>query len=57
MKNLFITLFLILSVLQLHAQQTVNDSLLLDYYQNQRFADAADYLKKYITSPLSMLKC
>lgn len=56
MKNLFITLFLTLSVLQIHAQQTASDSLLLDYYQNQRFADAADYLKKTYPEPVTDLK-
>ncbi|XHR96862.1 hypothetical protein ACFJIV_09540 [Mucilaginibacter sp. UC70_90] len=56
MKNLFITLLLTLSVLQLLAQQIANDSLLLDYYQNQRFADAADYLKKIYPEPVTDLK-
>lgn len=56
MKNLFITLFLTLSVLQIRAQQTANDSLLLDYYQNQRFADAADYLKKTYPEPVTDIK-
>jgi len=56
MKNLFITLFLILSVSQLCAQQAANDSLLLDYYQNQRFADAADYLKKIYPEPVTDIK-
>jgi tetratricopeptide (TPR) repeat protein len=37
------------------AQQSpaVNDSLLLDYYQNQRFAEAADYLKKSYPEPIA----
>src|SRR4051812_38519842 len=56
MENLFISLLLALSVLQLHAQQTANDSLLLDYYQNQRFADAASYLKKTYPEPVTDLK-
>jgi tetratricopeptide (TPR) repeat protein len=56
MKNLFITLFLILPVSQLCAQQAANDSLLLDYYQNQRFADAADYLKKIYPEPVTDIK-
>ncbi|WP_114938232.1 tetratricopeptide repeat protein [Mucilaginibacter endophyticus] len=56
MRNLFITLFLTLSVLQIRAQQTANDSLLLDYYQNQRFADAADYLKKTYPEPVTDIK-
>ncbi|MFC0514325.1 tetratricopeptide repeat protein [Mucilaginibacter angelicae] len=56
MKNLIITLLLTLSVLRIHAQQAANDSLLLDYYQNQRFADAADYLKKAYPEPVTDLK-
>ncbi|SEN90052.1 Tetratricopeptide repeat-containing protein [Mucilaginibacter gossypiicola] len=56
MKNLLTTLFLIFSVLQLCAQQPPNDSLLLDYYQDQRFADAADYLKKTYPEPVTDLK-
>lgn len=37
------------------AQQSpaLNDSLLLDYYQNQRFAEAADYLKKSYPEPIT----
>jgi tetratricopeptide (TPR) repeat protein len=37
------------------AQQkiTAGDSLLLEYYQNQRFADAADYLKKTYPEPIN----
>ncbi len=40
------------------AQQTpkIDDALLLDYYQNQRFADAADYLKKTYTEPVTDVK-
>ncbi|MDB5150778.1 MAG: tetratricopeptide repeat protein, partial [Mucilaginibacter sp.] len=56
MKSFFITLLLTLSVLQLRAQQAANDSLLLDYYQNQRFADAADYLKKIYPEPVTDIK-
>ncbi|WPV01302.1 hypothetical protein SNE26_05915 [Mucilaginibacter sp. cycad4] len=56
MKNLFISLLLTLSVLQLHAQQAANDSLLLEHYQNQRFADAADYLKKTYPEPVTDIK-
>jgi tetratricopeptide (TPR) repeat protein len=37
-------------------QPAVNDSLLLDYYQNQRFAEAADYLKKTYPEPVSNIQ-
>src|ERR1700709_2415717 len=42
----------------LKAQQlpAVNDSLLLDYYQNQRFAEAADYLKKTYPEPITNIR-
>lgn len=53
MKTLFLILTFTLSVFQLRAQQNANDSLLLDYYQNQRFADAADYLKKTYPEPVT----
>jgi tetratricopeptide (TPR) repeat protein len=56
MKSLIIALILTLSLFQLKAQQTANDSLLLDYYQNQRFADAADYLKKTYPEPVTDIK-
>jgi hypothetical protein len=38
------------------AQTKVDDALLLDYYQNQRFAEAADYLKTVYTEPITDLK-
>ncbi|RWY50908.1 tetratricopeptide repeat protein [Mucilaginibacter gilvus] len=38
------------------AQTKVDDALLLDYYQNQRFADASDYLKTVYTEPVTNLK-
>ena len=37
-------------------QPAVNDSLLLDYYQNQRFAEAADYLKKTYPEPVNNIR-
>jgi tetratricopeptide (TPR) repeat protein len=55
MKCLFIFSFLMCSITSLFAQQSsaANDSLLLDYYQNQRFAEAADYLKKTYPEPVN----
>ncbi|OOQ60892.1 tetratricopeptide repeat protein [Mucilaginibacter pedocola] len=38
------------------AQTKADDARLLDYYQNQRFADAADYLKTVYTEPISDIK-
>lgn len=38
------------------AQQSTPDALLLEYYQNQRFADAADYLKKANPEPVTDIK-
>jgi len=35
------------------AQQKADDALLLEYYQNQRFADALDYLKKTYPEPIT----
>ena len=45
-------------VTSLFAQQpaAANDALLLDYYQNQRFAEAADYLKKIYPEPVTDIK-
>jgi tetratricopeptide (TPR) repeat protein len=34
----------------------VDDALLLDYYQAQRFGEAADYLKKSYTEPINSIK-
>ncbi|GAA4307619.1 hypothetical protein GCM10023149_01210 [Mucilaginibacter gynuensis] len=55
------TLFTILSLFifaGLYAQQTdkLNDALLLEYYQNQRFAEAAQYLKTTYAEPVTDLK-
>jgi tetratricopeptide (TPR) repeat protein len=40
------------------AQQSykIDDALLLDYYQTQRFGEAADYLKKVNTEPITSVK-
>jgi tetratricopeptide (TPR) repeat protein len=58
MKCVFIFSFLMCSITSLFAQQSpaANDSLLLDYYQNQRFAEAADYLKKTYPEPVSNVR-
>lgn len=56
MKNFVVYVFLVFCVsMDVKAQQSpaVNDSLLLDYYQNQRFAEAADYLKKTYPEPIT----
>ena len=56
----FIALILITIFLTAHAfaQQSnkAGDALLLEYYQNQRFADAADYLKKTYPEPVTDVK-
>ncbi|PWK78953.1 tetratricopeptide repeat protein [Mucilaginibacter oryzae] len=57
MKKLFTTFILLLSAAStLFAQKGASDSLLLDYYQNQRFAEAADYLKATYPEPVTDLK-
>jgi len=59
MKSLALSILLVfyLSVGAKAQQQTVvNDSLLLDYYQNQRFAEAADYLKKTYPEPVNNIR-
>jgi tetratricopeptide (TPR) repeat protein len=54
----YLLLFLLLTPLAFNAsaQTKVDDALLLDYYQNQRFAEAADYLKTVYTEPVNDLK-
>ena len=58
MKSILI--FLVASLLSqlIFAQQTTksDDALLLDYYQNQRFADAVTYLRKTYPEPVTDLK-
>lgn len=58
MKSLFINLIIICLIPAVYGQQGVkaDDALLLEYYQNQRFADAADYLKKTYPEPVTDLK-
>ncbi|WP_183568795.1 tetratricopeptide repeat protein [Mucilaginibacter sp. SP1R1] len=58
MKRLILSVLLVFCLsLSTNAQQAaVNDSLLLDYYQNQRFAEAADYLKNTYPEPVTNIK-
>lgn len=58
MKYMIAYSFLMCFVTPLLAQQTTaaNNALLLDYYQNQRFAEAADYLKKTYPEPVTDIK-
>ena len=58
MKLLFISLIIIYFIPAVYGQQgsKADDALLLEYYQNQRFADAADYLKKTYPEPVTDLK-
>jgi tetratricopeptide (TPR) repeat protein len=58
MKPAFLFLVIIFFNISLFAQQSVkpNDALLLDYYQTQRFAEAADYLKKMYPEPVTEVK-
>jgi tetratricopeptide (TPR) repeat protein len=58
MKTLALYLITIIFAVPVFAQQSAkaDDALLLDYYQNQRFADAADYLKKTYPEPVNDVK-
>lgn len=60
MKILLFWLFnLVLLVFYSEAKgqtNTANDAVLIDLYQNQRFAEAADYLKRNYPEPLTDLK-
>ncbi|MCQ6959400.1 tetratricopeptide repeat protein [Mucilaginibacter aquariorum] len=58
MKSTLYLLIFCLSSISTFSQQTikVDDALLLDYYQNQRFAEAADYLKQTYTEPITNTK-
>jgi tetratricopeptide (TPR) repeat protein len=58
MKSAMLFALLVCSFCHGFAQQnpTTGDALLLDYYQNQRFAEAADYLKKTYPEPISDMK-
>jgi tetratricopeptide (TPR) repeat protein len=58
MKAIPLFLVIISFHVSLCAQQPVkpDDALLLDYYQSQRFAEAADYLKKTYPEPVTEVK-
>src|ERR1700739_1558460 len=58
MKSTLICIAFCLSSFIVFAQETtkVDDALLLDYYQTQRFGEAADYLKKNYTEPITSAK-
>jgi tetratricopeptide (TPR) repeat protein len=58
MKSILICITVCLSSLMSFAQEThkIDDALLLDYYQTQRFGEAADYLKKSYAEPITSTK-
>ncbi|HWZ14835.1 MAG TPA: CDC27 family protein [Mucilaginibacter sp.] len=58
MKSILFFLVIISFHTSVLAQQTTkpDDALLLDYYQSQRFAEAADYLKKTYPEPITEVK-
>jgi len=58
MKYTYLILITILLSSRAFSQQTVkaDDALLLDYYQNQRFAEAADYLKRVYPETVTDVK-
>jgi len=58
MKGILVTSLLLLCTLYSFGQQAAasDDATLLEYYQDQRFGDAADYLKKIHPEPVSDLK-
>jgi tetratricopeptide (TPR) repeat protein len=55
MKSILLLLCIIYLSNPVFGQQNAkaDDALLLDYYQSQRFAEAADYLKKIYPEPIS----
>src|SRR5260221_7737110 len=58
MKIFILILITILLNAPAFAQETskINDALLLEYYQNQRFEDAANYLKTNYPEPVTDIK-
>ena len=58
MKGILFFLSIIYLSTPVFAQQNqkADDALLLDYYQNQHFAEAADYLKKTYAEPVTDVK-
>lgn len=57
MKTIILSLITFLYSLGILAQETgkTNDALLLEYYQNQRYQEAEDYLKKAYPEPVTDL--
>ncbi len=55
-KYLALSLLAFIAVTTFAQQQKANDELLLDYYQNQRFTEALDYLKNTYPEPVTDLK-
>jgi tetratricopeptide (TPR) repeat protein len=55
-KYLALSLLTFMAVTTFAQQQKANDALLLEYYQNQRFIDALDYLKNTYPEPVTDLK-
>src|SRR6201992_4523251 len=55
MKSACLGIIIIVYTLSGFCQQTrkADEATLLEYYQNQRFADAADYLKKIYPAPVT----
>jgi len=58
MKPILLLMVFVCSFMNGFAQQksTGDDAMLLDYYQNQRFAEAADYLKRTYPEPITDMK-
>lgn len=58
MKYYLFLLVTAITIQPLFAQQTpkADDALLLDYYQNQRFSEAADHLKSTYPEPVTDIK-
>ena len=55
MKYIFSTVLSFIFTLNAFSQQ-VNDALLLDYYQNQRYLEATNYLKSIYSEPINDIK-
>jgi tetratricopeptide (TPR) repeat protein len=51
-----ISLFFLFNLCNIAAAQQVDNAVLLDYYQNQKFGDANKYLKTIYTEPVTDIK-
>jgi tetratricopeptide (TPR) repeat protein len=56
MKSICLFIILVTLSIACFAQQKADNSILLDYYQNQRYAEASDYLKQTYTEPVTDAK-